>query len=277
MDRQRRARIILIVGVLLALLAGAGTFLTVSGAQTATPVAAAPTVDVVVAARELPARTALTVADVKVVKVNVDAAPPAGLKDPKEAIGRVLLQPVTINEPLVLAKFASADRAFTVFPPGEQVQAGSPAYRVMTITVPDQFAVGGILAAGDVVDIMYVFAFDPLKYIDLPPGAVVIPGAPVGGGTAPSITQGTKVTSDTVAKIILGPMPILARVASVYTIRVDAALAERIAYIQTAGGALQFLLRAPTDDRAAGTTGATFQSVYTQFKFPIPEKVPAPR
>lgn len=271
MDPRRRARIILILGVLLALGAGTATFFYASAAQTAAPAPAVPTTDVLVAARELPARTALTAADVKLVKVNVDAAPPAGLKDPKDAIGKVLLAPVSVNEPILASKFVATERAFTVFPPGEEVQPGSPSYRVMTISVTDNFAVGGILAPGDSVDIMYVFAFDPATKLQLPPGATGATGATgAAGGAAASQS---KIAADTVAKIILGPMKILARAATVYTIRVDAPLAERIAYIQAAGGTLQMLLRAPTDDRAVTTTGATFSTVFQQFKFPLPERV----
>lgn len=261
MDPKRRARMILILGVLLALGAGAGTFFYASGAQTAAPPPEEPKVEILVAARELPPRTALTAADIKVAKLAVDAAPPTGLKDPKEAIGKILVTGVTVNEPLLPNKFAATDRAFTVFPPGVQVEPGSPSYRVMTITVPDNFAVGGILAVGDNVDIMYVFSFDPATKLQLPPGAT--------GGAAGQ----QRITQDTVAKIILGPMQILSRAAAVYTIRVDAALAERIAYIQAAGGQLQMLLRAPTDDRAVTTTGATFSTVYTQFRFPLPERI----
>lgn len=267
MDPRRRARIILILGVLLALGAGTMTFFYAQGAQTAAPAPEEPKVEILVAARELPARTAITAADIKVAKLAVDVAPPAGLKDPKEAIGKVLITGVSINEPLLPTKFAAAERAFTVFPIGEKVEPGSPNYRVMTITVPDNFAVGGILTVGDSVDIMYVFSFDPATKLQLPPGAA----APAGGGAAGG-TQG-RITQDTVAKIILGPMQILSRAASVYTIRVDATLAERIAYIQAAGGQLQMLLRAPTDDRAVTTTGATFATVYTQFKFPLPERI----
>lgn len=267
MDPRRRARIILILGVLLALGAGAGTFFYASSAQTAAPPPAAPTVDVLVAARELPARTSISAADIKVAKVNADVAPPAGLKDPKEAIGKILVTSVSINEPLLASKFAAAERAFTVFPPGEKVEAGSPNYRVMTISVPDNFAVGGVLVPGDNVDIMYVFAFDPAAKLQLPAGATGTGGAGGAAGTQ------SKIAADTVAKIILGPMAILTRAGAVYTIRVDATLAERIAYIQAAGGQLQMLLRAPTDDRVITTTGATFASVYTQFKFPLPEKI----
>ncbi|MBI2324672.1 MAG: Flp pilus assembly protein CpaB [Chloroflexi bacterium] len=271
MDPRRRARIILILGVLLALGAGTMTFFYAQGAQTAAPAPEEPKIEILVAARELPARTAITAADIKVAKLAVDTAPATGLKDPKEAIGKILITAVTVNEPLLPTKFAAAERAFTVFPAGENVEPGSPNYRVMTITVPDNFAVGGILAVGDKVDIMYVFSFDPATKLQLPPGAAGA-AAPAGGAAGAVGTQ-SRITQDTVAKIILGPMQILSRAASVYTIRVDATLAERIAYIQAAGGQLQMLLRAPTDDRAVTTTGATFATVYTQFKFPLPERI----
>jgi len=266
LDPRRRARLILIVGVLLALVAGALTFFAVSGAQQAQPPPVIPTVDVLVAARDIPARTALTAADVKIAKVNVDAAPPAAIREPADAIGKILSTPVSINEPILPTKFAAADRAFTVFPPDVTFAPDSPSYRIMTITVPDNFAVGGILIAGDVVDIMYVFPFDPIAKLD-------IEGAEPGGAPGAPGAEETTVTADTVAKIILGPVPILSRAAAVYTIRVDAGLAERLAYIQAAGGTLQMLLRAPGDDRAAGTDGATFSTVYEAFRFPVPERI----
>lgn len=284
MDPRRRARLILIVGVLLALITFGVTFTIVSGAQSAAPVAAAPTVSIVVAARDIPARTAITAADLKLAKMDPTVAPPASIKDPKDVIGKILVQQVYIGEPIIAAKFAPTDRAFTVFPPGVEVQPGSPSYRIMTISVPDNAAVGGIIVPGDNVDVMYVFQFDPCSKLLIGgtgatagtqcaqtsgPTASGAPTQPQGSTTTPQ----SKITSDTVAKVILGPIQILARAASVYTIRVDAPLAERLAYIQSAGGTLQFLLRAPTDDRAANTTGATFSTVYQQFKFPIPERV----
>ena len=61
-----------------------------------------------------------------------------------------------------------------------------------------------------------------------------------------------------------------------YTIRVDAVTAERIAYIQSAGGQMMFLLRAPKDERASGSTGTTFENVYQAFNLKVPAKIPAP-
>jgi Flp pilus assembly protein CpaB len=277
MDPKRRARLILVLGVVLAIGTFAATYFFVSSAQSSAP-PPPPTVNVIVAARDIPARTALTAADIKVAKMETQYVPPAAVKDPKEVIGKILVQPVYVGEPILSEKFAPAERAFTVFPPGVEVQPGSPAYRIMTISVPDTAAVGGVLVAGDNVDLMYVFSFDPCTklQIDATSGLQCVNTASQAGPAptkAPSTTTQSKITSDTVAKIILGPIQILARAQSVYTIRVDAALAERLAYIQAAGGQLEFLLRAPTDDRAANTTGATFATVYTQFKFPLPERV----
>ena len=48
--------------------------------------------------------------------------------------------------------------------------------------------------------------------------------------------------------------------------------AERIAYLQSSGGQIAFLLRAPKDERASGSTGATFGDIYTNFRDPDPRK-----
>ena len=56
-------------------------------------------------------------------------------------------------------------------------------------------------------------------------------------------------------------------------IRTDAATAERIGYLMAAGGSLQLLLRAPKDDRATGTVGASFDNVNPEVKFHIPTKI----
>lgn len=291
MDPRRRARIILILGILLALGAGAGTFFYASSAQTAGPVAVTTT-DVVVAAKELPARTQLAAADVKVVKVNIDAAPLSALKDPKEAIGKIIVTPVTINEPLLPSKFAPPEKAFTIFPPGESVAPGSPHYRIVQLNIADGNASGGIIQTGDHVDIMVVFPFDPNTKLQVgsPSPGATLPGTPrptpaptptpsgtpIPGATPNPVTSVPPVgniTGDTIAKIIMGPIEVLNRTGSVYTFRVDASMVERFTYMQAGGMQLHLLLRAPGDDRTVVTTGAYFGTVYNQFRFPLPERV----
>lgn len=254
---RRRARLILIIGIVLAIFAGAGTFLYASSGQTATP-PVIETTPVLVAAREIPAKTTLTAADLKVQQYNVDAKPPAALVKSEDAVGKVTIQSIGIGEAITPTKFSDPKNpAFVVIPasfigPDGAPRPDSPNFRAMSITVPDTNAVGGAVQPGDIIDILFAFQFDPQKFI---------------------LQPRPEQTADFSAKIILERITILARTANSYTIRVDAVTAERIGYLQASGGQLSFLLRAPKDERAAGTSGTTFGGVRTAFNIPIPEKV----
>jgi pilus assembly protein CpaB len=254
---RRRARLILIVGVALALVAGVGTFVYASGAKSDQPVAV-PTVAVLVAAREIPAKTTLTSADVKLQEFNLDAKPAAAMTVAEEALGKVTVQSISVGEPILPSKFSDPKApAFVVMPasfigPDGAPVVNSPNYRAMSITVPDQNAVGGTILAGDIVDMVFTLQFDPQTKLQRPTPQQAV---------------------DFSSKIILERLPILARLAQVYTIRVDALTAERISYLQSSGGQIAFLLRAPKDERASGSTGATFGDIYTNFRVKIPEKI----
>ena len=254
---RRRARLILIVGVALALVAGVGTFVYASGAKSDQPVAV-PTVAVLVAAREIPAKTTLTTADVKLQEFNLDAKPAAAMSDAGEALGKITVQSISVGEPILPSKFSDPKLpGFVVMPasfigPDGAPVVNSPNFRAMSITVPDNNAVGGTILAGDIVDMVFTLQFDPQTKLRNPT---------------------PQQTTDFSAKIILERLPILARLAAVYTIRVDAVTAERIAYLQSSGGQIAFLLRAPKDERASGSTGATFGDIYTNFRVKIPEKI----
>jgi Flp pilus assembly protein CpaB len=254
---RRRARLILIVGVALALVAGVGTFVYASGAKSDQPVAV-PTVAVLVAAREIPAKTTLTSADVKLQEFNVDAKPAAAMTKADDALGKITIQSISVGEPILPTKFADPKNpSFVVMPasfigPDGAPVANSPNFRAMSITVADANAVGGSVLVGDLVDLVFTAQFDPQTKLQRPT---------------------PQQTLDFSAKIILERVPILARLASVYTVRVDALTAERIAYLQSSGGQLAFLLRAPKDERASGSVGATFGDIYTNFRLKIPEKI----
>lgn len=254
---RRRARLILIVGVALALIAGVGTFVYASGAKSDQPVAV-PTVAVLVAAREIPAKTTLTPADVKLQEYNLDAKPAAALTKADDALGKITIQSISVGEPILPTKFADPKNpSFVVMPasfigPDGAPTPNSPNFRAMSITVSDANAVGGAVAVGDLVDLIFTMQFDPTLRLQ-----------------RPTPQQGI----DFSAKIILERLPVLARLASVYTIRVDALTAERIAYLQSSGGQLAFLLRAPKDERASGSTGAVFEDIYRNFNIKIPTKI----
>ena len=256
---RRRARLVLIVGILIAILAGAGTYVVSSGSQSQQAPPPVATTDVVVAARDVPARSALTLADVQVAKYPVDLAPKVAVTDPKDVVGKIAQTALAAGEPILPSRFAAAGAAsFTVFPPNAQppagaaIPAGTPDYRAMSITVADALAAGGAIQVGDVVDVLFAFSFDPTKYFT---------------GTDPNRLP------DFSSKIVLQNVPVIARTLSVYTIRTDAQTAEQIAYLNSAGGAMSLLLRAGQDQRQASTTGVTFAAAFRTFSFPVPGKI----
>jgi len=253
---RRRARLVLIVGLLIAVLAGAGTFLYSSGSKTEAP-PPAKTSDVLVASHDIPTRTALTAADLKIQKYPTELAPPAAITRAEDVIGKIVQVPISAGEPILPTKFAAAGAAtFTVFPPnaqpvaGQPIPAGTPDYRAMSITVADATAAGGAVQVGDIVDLLFTFQFDPSKFLT---------------------GNDTNRMADFSAKIVLQNVVIVARTASVYTIRTDAQTAEKISYLNSAGGALQMLLRAGQDQRQVTTAGATFVDIY-KFGIKIPTK-----
>ena len=255
---KRRARLVLIVGILIAVLAGGMTYVASSGSKSDAP-PPVETKDVLVATRDLPARSALTAADVKVQKYPVDLAPATALTKPDEVVGKIAQQSLAAGEPVLPGKFAAAGAAsFTVFPPnaqppaGQPIAPGTPDYRAMSITVADALAAGGAVQVGDIVDVLFTFNLDPTKYFT---------------GTDPNRLP------DISAKIVLQNVPIIARTLSVYTIRTDAQTAEQIAYLGAAGGTMSFLLRAGQDQRQAATSGVTFGAAFRKFSFPVPGKI----
>lgn len=255
---RRRARLVLIVGLLFAVGAGATTFFVANTAKSEAP-APIPTSSIVVAAREIPPKTQITAADLKLVKMNTEVVPPAALTKPEDVVGKITVTSISVGEPILPTKLGGANGAVFVVIPAAllgtdgSIPPGTPNYRAMSITVADPQAAGGSIQPGDIVDVLYTLTVSPEKLFKNP---------------NPNVNS-----TDSSARIVLERVPILARTLAVYTIRTDAATAERIGYLQAAGGVLQLLLRAPKDDRATGTTGATFRTVQPEVKIQIPEKI----
>ena len=255
---RRRARLVLIVGLLFAVGAGATTFFVANTAKSEAP-APIPTSSVIVAARDIPPKTQITAADLKLVKMNSEVVPPSALSSSEEIVGRITITSIAVGEPILLTKLGGANgQVFTVFPAAAlgndgSIPPGSPNYRAMSITVADASAAGGSIQPGDLVDVLFTMSIDPEKLFKQP---------------NPQINS-----KDASARIVLERVPILARTLAVYVIRTDAATAERIGYLQASGGVLQLLLRAPKDERATGTVGASFDNAQEVFHIHIPQKI----
>ncbi len=215
--------------MLIAVVAAAGTYFYAGAARNAPPSDVAM-VDVLVATRDIEPRSALGSNDVKVVQLPRDVAPANALHDASGTAGLITTVALSASEPVLPTKLAQpgSEGHIAVLPPGTTIGSSSPAYRAMSLSVPDANAAGGAIQAGDHVDVLYTLA----------------------------IAEPTR--SDFVGRIVLQDIPVLAKTITTYTFRVDAATAERIAALQGSGGTLQLLLRAPGDARAAGTSGASF-------------------
>jgi pilus assembly protein CpaB len=222
------SRILLALGVLVAVLAAVGTYLYAGAARNAPPTDVT-TVDVLVAARDIEARSALASGDVKIVQLPRDVAPANALRDANGVAGLVTTVPLAANEPLLPAKLAQpgSEGHIAVLPPGQTI-ANSLGFRAMSLNIPDANAAGGAIQAGDHIDLLYTLA----------------------------VVEPTR--NDFVGRIVIQDIPVLAKTISVYTLRVDVTTAERIAALLASGGNLQLLLRAPGDTRPAGTAGASF-------------------
>ena len=115
---RRRARLVLIVGLLFAVGAGATTFFVANTAKSEAP-AAIPTSSIVVAAREIPPKTQITAADLKLVKMNSEVVPPAALTRSEDVVGKITITSISVGEPILPTKLGGANgQIFVVFPAG---------------------------------------------------------------------------------------------------------------------------------------------------------------
>ena len=123
---------------------------------------------------------------------------------------------------------------FSVLAPGEVVTADSPYWRAVSLNVPDDRAVGGLLEPNETVDIFVTATVNvPQDLLD----------------------QG-KFYTDKSTKITYQSIPILAKSGSMYIIRVSLAVAEEIAHLQASGTAqFSMALRPDEDTRAVVATG----------------------
>jgi len=223
--------VLLAVGVALALAAAIATYYLATTPRAEAPVSG-PTVGVLVAARDIDARSALADGDLKIVQLPRDAAPANALRDKTTAVGRITTVALSANEPVLPAKMATpgAEGNIAVFPAGTQPGGTTPRYRAVSLNVPDANAAGGNIQAGDRIDILLSWS------------------APSPDGK----------TTDAVSRIAIENVTVLAHTISVYTLRLDVDAAERLAALQAGGASVELLLRGPGDDRSSGSSGASY-------------------
>ena len=259
-DTNRRGKIVIIVGVVLAVVAGATSFYLINQAQQDASQGPAQKVPVVVAAQIIPARTPIQPGAVVVRELPLDEASQVGIvSDPAELAGKVLAIPVAIGQPIYSNMIASASEqsGFSILGPDETVAPDSPAWRAISITIPDDRAVAGLLVAGQTIDIFMTATL-----------------------TVPVTTEPIGVYySDLTTKITYQDMVILGRAGSQYILRTTVAVAEEINHV-LAAGTVQFsaALRPDQDVRYVDVSllGATTNRILQKYGLPFPVVYPAP-
>ncbi len=222
-DDRRKGRFVILLGLVLALVAGGVAFYTVNQAQQKAGQSGAKKVSVVTAVATIAARQPIKAADVALREVPLDDTNANGvITDPNLVIGRIAAVTILQGQLVTTNMLASTTEGapFSVLQPDETVSPDSEAWRAVAITVPDDLAVGGMLAPGQNVDV-FVTAI------------VNIPEDPTG-----------TYMSDRSTKIVYQNMVILARKEAFYVVRASLPVAEEIAHLQ-ATGAATFSLRPP--------------------------------
>ena len=257
-DTNRRGKFVIIAGVVLAVVAGAASFYLISQARNQAP-GEVELVDVVVAAQAIPARTPIAPGAIVLRKVPLDPATQTGIAtDPTKLVGQVLAVPVAIGQPLYLNMIASASgqSGFAILEPGETVAPDSPAWRAISITIPDERAVAGLLVTGQTIDIFMTATMT--VPVDAEPAGVFY--------------------SDMVTKITYQDMVILGRAGSQYILKASLPVAEEINHM-LATGTISFsaALRPDQDVRYADVTvlGATTNRILEKYGLPFPAIYPA--
>ncbi len=257
-DTSRRGKVIIVLGIVLALAAGGSAFFLINQAQQQAGQGGLQRVAVVVAKQVIPARKPIEEIDIEVREVPIDPTNAQGIvSTPDMVLGRV--SSVTILQgQLVTTNLLASDTTggqFSILLPDETIAPDSPAWRAVALVVPDDRAVGGMVTPNMTVDVFMT-------------ATVLVPQ---------SVADEGIYYTDKSTKITYQNMVILAKTGSTYVVRADLRTAEEIAHMQ-ATGTVQFsmALRPNIDVRTvdASALGATTNRLILRYGLPLPEVYP---
>lgn len=259
-DTNRRGKFVIVVGVVLAVVAGGAAFYLIQQAQQTAGQGDLQLVEVVVAAQTIPARTPIQPGAVEVKKVPLDEETQVGIvTDPAALIGKVLAISVTAGQPIYSNMLATStgSTGFVILGPDETIAPDSEAWRAISITIPDERAVAGLLAPGQSIDI-FMTATIPVPVGQEPAGVYY---------------------ADMATKITYQDMVILGRAGSQYILKASLAVAEEINHL-LATGTVSFsaALRPDQDVRYLDVSrlGATTNRILQKYGLPFPVVFPGP-
>jgi Flp pilus assembly protein CpaB len=258
-DPSKRGKFIVVIGIVLALVAGGAAFFLINQAQQQAGQGPIQKVSVVVAARPIAARKPVEADDVIVREVPIDSTNSAAIAvtKPDQVIGHILAVSVFQDQMLTVNMLASTSTGgqFSILEPGETVGPDSEMWRAVSITVADNLAVGGLIEPGMTVDIIAT-------------ATVNVPQDLLDSG---------KYYTDKSTKIMYQNMIILAKGAGFYILKATLPVAEEITHLQAAGNAtFAMVLRPDADTRQVDATrlGETTNRIIAKYGLPVPEVYP---
>lgn len=260
-DPSRRGRWIVVIGVALAIVAGGAAFFLINQAQQEAGQAGLQKVAVVVAQQTIPARKIIEATDVTVREIPIDQTNEQGIAStPDKVIGRVPAVAILQGQMVLTNLLASSTEGgqFTVLGPEESVGPDSPEWRAVSMTVPDDRAVGGLLTPNQTVDVFVTAAVN------------VLTDSQNGIGKDGYYT-------DKSTKLSYQDMLILAKSGTYYILKAPLDVAEEISHLQASGAAsFSLALRPDTDTRLvdASALGTTTNRVIIRYGLPIPVAFP---
>lgn len=260
-DPSRRGRYIVIIGVILAVVAGAAAFLLINQAQQQAGQGGLQKVSVVVALQTIPARKIIEATDVAVREIPLDETNAQGIAStPDKVVGRVPAVTILQGQMVLTNLLASSTEGgqFSVLGPDETIGPDTPDWRAISMTVPDDRAVGGLLTANQTVDVFVTASVN------------VLTDSEVGLGE-----EGYY--SDKSTKISYQDLVILAKSGTFYVLKVPIDIAEEISHLQASGTAsFSLALRPEVDTRLvdASSLGTTTNRVIIRYGLPIPVVFP---
>ncbi|MDQ2965244.1 MAG: Flp pilus assembly protein CpaB [Chloroflexota bacterium] len=256
-DERRRGRIVMGLGLLLAIVAGGAAYYAVNQAQLQGGQGALQRVPAVVTTALIPARQAIKADQVEVRQIPLDDTNVNGvLTEVSQVIGRIPAVSILQGQMVTSNMLASSaeNSQFSILGPGESVSPDSENWRAVAITVPDDLGVGGLLEPGQTVDVFVTTV-------------VTVP---------PEVAATGEFYSDRSTKITYQNMVILARRDAFYVLRANLAVAEEIVHLQASGTAMFSLaLRPSVDQRVvdARGLGETTNRIIATYGLPIPEPI----
>src|SRR5690349_7405864 len=260
-DPSRRGRWIVVIGVILAIAAGGAAFYGINQAQQQAGQAGLQKVTVVVAAQTIAARKIIEEGDVTVREVPLDDTNAQGIVSTVDkVIGRVASVTILQGQMVMTNLLASSSEGgqFSVLGPDETPSPDGMPWRAISVTVPDDRAVGGLLQPNQTVDVFVTATVNVLTDSSA--------GLPKEGWY-----------TDKSTKLSYQDMVILAKSDTFYILKAPLDVAEEISHLQASGSAaFSLALRPDVDTRIvdASIFGTTTNKVIVRYGLPIPVAFP---